>query len=895
MSGRRAAFGVALKTARRNKKRTFYLVALIAIPVMVAVSTSAFVRAGYVSPEEQAGSDFGSATVRIEDWGLGPEVRQWIETTSREIDSSARVSSIRQTYSSFNGKGFGPVLDLDFNDPLGHGILGLTAGSAPTGAGEIVLTEHLADQLGVGVGDHLALALRDKTPTDYEVVGLASHPILWNTDQAVVAPSEMDLIDANRQAGGLTLISVPNDSAFAAELNQRWDAERYAFYPAGPEWPMPGDLYFIPEDYYAEMTADELAETRRILDAEGEISASNYVYALFPNGVFGGDLPQFYAESLTDRLTWNTTGLVQRAPVVGTAVAAIILAEVAFIAGAAFATGTRRRLREIGLLGANGASVEHIRTSVVAEGLIAGLIGGLLGSAAALLLMIAGRPVLQQFVDRRIDEFPLSALDMAGPIAVGVISCVVAAWLPAKTASSVPTLTALQGRMPVAAPKRWIVPVGLLTVGLGVPLLIVGLAGASDVASAVSGFGAALMIAGTALLAGPMVAWVSKHAERFPVTSRIVLRDSGRQRSRAAAAVAATMVIMMAPVAALAAVGSTQASNAIYGLEPTRSQLLVDGEYDEEYNLLPLTGEDIEAVRRLLPDARFAEFDVLDTRVEYPAELAARTRGFDESQGGYYISPTRTAVATDDLLAFLDDPAVDEALQRDGRVLLGVDRRETTITVDGVETQVAEVPLAVNRYSFPRLLVTPTVAAGMTGETRPFAVFEVESSTWDDIWGNTFADVWQADLGLSMSGSGTDLPVGAVMVVAFLVTMLIVLIVVAVITSLSAAEADNDLRTVVAVGATNSIRRRYLGLQSGLHTLMGALLAVPLTLLLYKVVVVASGRYQSVGSFGTWDSGALYVPWLGIAVLLVGLPLVIALITAGTVRSAPTTPPRRAT
>jgi hypothetical protein len=106
----------------------------------------------------------------------------------------------------------------------------------------------------------------------------------------------------------------------------------------------------------------------------------------------------------------------------------------------------------------------------------------------------------------------------------------------------------------------------------------------------------------------------------------------------------------------------------------------------------------------------------------------------------------------------------------------------------------------------------------------------------------------------------------------------------------SAAEGDNDLQTVLAVGATKSIRRRYLGLQSGIHTLLGCLLAVPLTLLLMR-----SGAYTQVGGFGVFDSTRLFVPWVGIAMLVVGLPLIIGMVTSVAVRSAKTIPPRRAT
>lgn len=47
---------------------------------------------------------------------------------------------------------------------------------------------------------------------------------------------------------------------------------------------------------------------------------------------------------------------------------------------------------------------------------------------------------------------------------------------------------------------------------------------------------------------------------------------------------------------------------------------------------------------------------------------------------------------------------------------------------------------------------------------------------------------------------------------------------------LATTESDHDLRTMVAVGAAPRRRRRFLGLQAGLHALVGAVLAVPLAL-----------------------------------------------------------------
>jgi hypothetical protein len=894
VSTRRAALAVAFKNARRNKKRTFYLVALIGVPVLVAVMTSAFIRSGYISPEEQATSDFGSANVKIEQWWHDERVSDWTRETISELDPDASVLSFVNDHRSFGPRLNGRLSDIDLNDPLSEGILTLTRGRAPEAVGEVVLTEHLASELDLVVGDIATLELRIGEEAAYEVVGLASHPYLWRLAEVVVAPEEMGIITDGRDVGEILLIRTDQDAEFTAELYARWEADRYAFYPQGVEWPMPRDLNdVVPEIYYAEMTDEQLAETRSIMEEEGVQAAADFVYGLFPNGVEIG-LPDVYAETRSDRLS-QVVDITQSPSVVGTAVAAVILAEVAFIAGAAFATGTRRRLREIGLMGANGADISQMKTSLIGEGLVAGIAAGVSAAGVGLGLLALGRPLLQQFVDRRIDAFPLTVIDLVGPILVAVIACVIAAWLPAKTASHVPTLTALQGRMPVGEPKRWIIPVGVGLTGFGTLLLAVGLGTASDTGSAVALLGAVLMIGGAALLAGPIVAWVSKHSERFPITSRIVLRDSGRQRGRAAAAVSATMVILMAPVAGLAGLAGNEASQAIYGLPGGDPQILIEGHYDEDYNLSALTEDDLAEVAARLPGARIARFDALDVLVEYPAELEARKTGNSEDEGGYYISPFRAAVANKELLALLDNETLDVYLADEGMVLLGVARRETTIAIDGEEATVSEVPLPVTRYAFPRLLVTEETAARLGGETRLTALVEVDSR-FQNPFASPFDPLWEDGAEtFATNGGGSDNGGPMILMLIFLATMLIVLIVVATITALSAAEADSDLRTVVAVGATNSIRRRYLGLQSGLHTLIGAVLAVPLTLLLYKTAIATTGGYRSVGNFGMWDSSTLVVPWGGLALLVLGLPLAIGLITWVSVRSAPTTPPRRAT
>jgi hypothetical protein len=123
---------------------------------------------------------------------------------------------------------------------------------------------------------------------------------------------------------------------------------------------------------------------------------------------------------------------------------------------------------------------------------------------------------------------------------------------------------------------------------------------------------------------------------------------------------------------------------------------------------------------------------------------------------------------------------------------------------------------------------------------------------------------------------------------------LVVLIVVALVTAVSAAEVDLEIRTIVAVGAPGAIRRRFLGLLTGYQTLVAMALAVPLGLGLVWVFS-STADYIQAGPFGAINASSVTVPWAWIIPFAVLFPIVIGLLTLISVRSAPVTPPRRAT
>ena len=132
-----------------------------------------------------------------------------------------------------------------------------------------------------------------------------------------------------------------------------------------------------------------------------------------------------------------------------------------------------------------------------------------------------------------------------------------------------------------------------------------------------------------------------------------------------------------------------------------------------------------------------------------------------------------------------------------------------------------------------------------------------------------------------------------IFLIAMGVTLLAVLIVVALVTAVAAAEIKEEMEVIVAVGAPGSIRRKFLGIQTWLYTTIAAVLAVPLGVGAVKIFGLAQGGHYG-GPFGTLESSYTVVPWLGIGFVAVVIPAVVALLTGLATRSAPVTPPRRA-
>ncbi|MEX1092692.1 MAG: FtsX-like permease family protein [Acidimicrobiia bacterium] len=578
--------------------------------------------------------------------------------------------------------------------------------------------------------------------------------------------------------------------------------------------------------------------------------------------------------------------------VASTAAAAIVLVEVAFITGAAFAAGTRRRLREIGLMGANGASEKHVRSTVVGEGLTIGAVGAGLGVVLGIAVMVLARPILQRFVSRVITGVGVSLTDVVGPVLVALIAVVLAVLIPARTASKVPTTTALQGRMPALSPRKWVVPVGVgLTAG-GALLISVALVSLSNFAGFLVGVGAAAAVGGVAMLSSPILAGVARFADKVPATSRLVLRDSGRNRTRSAVAVSAIMVILLAPVTAMVTSATSAQKDLVYGLPSPSDHVVLVGNYENVSfgGASPITENDVAAVAAIVPEADMAVFDTLDLLVNTGTILDVRETGSgDEFVNQQFTDGYAVAVANEDLVRLLGDGGVAQSVDKGEIVVLGIEEQATRVEINGLEYPAQEYPVAVVQWSMPRVLIPESIAAEFgDAETKPVALFTLERPMTDD----ESSRMWSTNL--AINGGYAAIDAATIYLLMGAATLIVVLIVVALVTAVSAAEVDHEVRTIVAVGAPGSIRRRFLGLLTGYQTLVAMALAVPLGLGL--VWVFSSYQdYISAGPFGVVDSSLVVVPWTWLVSFAVLLPIVIGLLTLISVRSAPVTPPRRAT
>jgi putative ABC transport system permease protein len=277
----------------------------------------------------------------------------------------------------------------------------------------------------------------------------------------------------------------------------------------------------------------------------------------------------------------------------------------AFLVFNALSMTVLERTRELGMLRALGSTRAMIARSVIAEALILGLLGSVLGvlfgyGMAKGLVYLFGRAFLFEITDLTLSPFAL-----VSAIAVGVAVTAVAAIYPALRAGRVSPVEAMRARsggrrrsrvLPVLAPLF-----GLLLLGAGAPWIyylarnlsadLDGLVYASGIAAVIGAFlGVSLVIP---TLVRPLAALFSPVLRLlFGVEGRMAAANATRNRGRTALTASALMVGISLVVAFAALGGSVLGSIRTY----------LEGSLGSDYVVQPASQNSDVTFSKALPE-----------------------------------------------------------------------------------------------------------------------------------------------------------------------------------------------------------------------------------------------------------------------------------------------------
>lgn len=241
------------------------------------------------------------------------------------------------------------------------------------------------------------------------------------------------------------------------------------------------------------------------------------------------------------------------AAVVGTT--AVVLVLVSLVASAAFLTLAQRRLRQLGMLSAVGATQRHVRLLVLANGAIVGFVAAILGAAIGIAGWLVAAPRMEDAAGFRIDPWNLPWVLIAGTVTTALVATIAAAWWPARSVAAVPTTHALAGRPSAPRPAHRSATLGILLAAGGIVLL----AAAGDNPIGIS-LGTIAATAGTLALSPLAVSLLARVARGLPVGVRLAWRDLSRHRARSGLALAAISLALGIPAATAIAASAADAT-----------------------------------------------------------------------------------------------------------------------------------------------------------------------------------------------------------------------------------------------------------------------------------------------------------------------------------------------
>ena len=134
------------------------------------------------------------------------------------------------------------------------------------------------------------------------------------------------------------------------------------------------------------------------------------------------------------------------------AASTVVFLLVALVASAGFAVVAQRRMRQLGMLAALGATDRHLKLVLLVHGAIIGVIASLAGAVLGLAGWLTLAHRLETAAEHRIDPFNLPWTLLIGALGAGVVVPVAAAWWPSRSMPRMSIVDAISSRPPT--PRR---------------------------------------------------------------------------------------------------------------------------------------------------------------------------------------------------------------------------------------------------------------------------------------------------------------------------------------------------------------------------------------------------------------------------------------------------------
>jgi putative ABC transport system permease protein len=602
----------------------------------------------------------------------------------------------------------------------------------------------------------------------------------------------------------------------------------------------------------------------------------------------------FYGSTTEDRSNSAFTGSMTRGNDVSStaetlamfSVATVFLLLASLVAAAGFAVLAQRRLRQLGMLAAVGATEKHIRLVLLTNGALVGAIAALIGTAAGLALWVVFAPMLETAVDHRIERLGLPWGLVAAVALLAIVGAGAAAWWPGRAISRLPIVLTLSGRPPKPRPARHsaIAAAALIAVG------IAGLALSNRDRPPFIIAGLLATILGSLLLGPLAIRTFSAAAGRVPIAPRLALRDLARHQARSGAALAAVTLALGIAAAVVVTASAEEAKKAneppalsdrqirVYlgpsearGLTPVNASAHSDqlttgaraiASHLDQATMLPL---------RKVREPGLPPMSAGATEVFLPVELTRQFASPAEEKS--YRAQSELYVATPAVLRYLGiDPATVDA--------------STDFLVDrSVRANKLVIPSMTSRKTFPVANVHKIDVGGhlFGGETgRAPANFVTLNGLRRHGWKQipvgwliasskhlTSAEIADArdaaaKAGLTIAVRRKKNPPTKLMAIATAAGAVLALAILAITVGLIRGESAGDLRTLTATGATAGIRRTLTAATAGAVALLGAVLGV-------------AGAYVALAALYHDDLGYLSdVPVRYLAIAIIGVPLAAA-------------------